>query len=115
MMLEARVTRRVTSQLAAKSDLSDLKTRILKKRKVAPNKSVSSISKPHVSTIPPPEDSCPSSPKKMKNLTSDEVCRSDSKISSLMQRLVVVTKTNHLMNLNFGAITLTDLDSSMTI
>lgn len=111
-MLEARVTRRVTGQLAVKSDLSGLKSRILKKRKVAPNKSVPSID---VSTIPPLEDSCPSSPKKMKNLTSDEVCRFDSKISSLMRRLVVVAKPNHLMNLNSGAITLTDLGSSMTI
>lgn len=86
MMLEAREARRGVGQSAAKSDLSDLETRKLKKIKVAPSKTSPSVSYPQVSTIPPLENSRPNSLKKMKTLISDEVCLADWEIPFLMHK-----------------------------
>lgn len=83
--MEARATRRGADKSASKSDLSDLETRILKKRKVAPSKIALSVYEPQVSTIPPPVGYLPNSPKKMKTLMSDEICRADWEISSLIK------------------------------
>lgn len=80
-MLEAQAARRgVTSKL----DFSGFETRPLKKRKATTNKTAPSIFDPQVSTLPPSADSHLNSPKKMNTLMSDEICRVDMKISSLM-------------------------------
>lgn len=43
LMLEARATRREIGHIAVKSDLSDLETKLLKKRKVALSKVISTV------------------------------------------------------------------------
>lgn len=85
LMLEAQAEKRGDGQSVAKLDLSDLITWILKKRNVTTSKIAPFISEPQVSTLPPPKDSRPDPPKKMKTLMSDEVRRNDWEISSLMQ------------------------------
>lgn len=81
LMLEARAgTRGATS----KSDLFGLETWSLKKRNVALNKTSPRISEPQVSTLSPLVDSLPNSPKQMKTLISNEICRANWEISSLI-------------------------------
>lgn len=77
LMLEARAIRRVTGQNAAKSDLPGLETRLLKKRKAASNKATPNVSGPQPSTLSLSKSFRMSSPKKMKTLISDEVCKVD--------------------------------------
>ena len=84
LMLEARAARRVADQNVAKSDLSDLETWLLKKRKIILNKSTPNVLESLPSTLLPSKSSCPRSPKKMKTLMSDEVRRTDWEISSLI-------------------------------
>lgn len=84
LMLEARATRGGVDQSVSKSDLSNLETCTLNKRKVAPSKTTPSISDPQVSTIPPLVDSRPNSPKKMKTLMGDEICKADWEFPSLI-------------------------------
>ena len=80
-MLEAQAARRGAT---SKSDLFGLETRSLKKRKVALNKTSPSISEPQVSTLSPLVDSLLNSPKQMKTLMSNEICRANWEISSLI-------------------------------
>lgn len=84
LMLEARAARRVVGHLVVKSNLSDLETRLLKKRKVDLNKFIPTVSEPQPSHFSPSKGFLPSSSKKMKTLMIDEVYRADWKISSLM-------------------------------
>lgn len=73
-----------SGQNAAKWDLSGLETRLLKKRKLVPNKEIPNVSESQPLTLSPLKSFHPSSPKKMKTLMSNEVCRSDWEISSLL-------------------------------
>lgn len=83
LILEAHSVRRVAGQNAAKSDLPGLKTWLLKKRKVVPNKEIPNVSESQPPILSPLKNFRLGSPKKMKTLMSDEVCRADWEISSL--------------------------------
>lgn len=100
-MLETRATRRVAGQNTAKSDMSNLETRLLKKRKASLRKIISNILEPQPLTLSLPKSLHPSSPKRMRTSMSDEVCRADWEISALTCETGEVTKPDHPMNFKF--------------
>lgn len=77
LILEAPTARREVDQAVVKLYFSGLETRLLKKRKVSQSKSIPTVSEPQPSTVLPLKGFRPSSPKKMKTLMSDKVCRAD--------------------------------------
>ena len=86
LIMEARASRRTTGGTSMiKSYIFMLETRASKKRKGVGSKDTSSVLEPHISVSAIHEEVQQSTPKRMKTLMSDEVCRDDMEITSLMR------------------------------
>ncbi|CAI8617733.1 unnamed protein product [Vicia faba] len=86
LMLEARVARKGAGRhLTIKSDLAEIETQTLKRRKVTDSKATSSMDEPQTSAQFVQEEVHQGSSKKLKNLMSDDICRTDLEITSLMK------------------------------